>query len=79
MAFMKACVCEHHQTTTAASLWRLAHALRGRGRGAGYPAPPRTDPGVRRKRTGLLSKVGRDRPSGLGRPMQLRSVGARLR
>jgi hypothetical protein len=26
----------------------------GRGRDAGYPAPPRTDPGERNYRTGLL-------------------------
>ena len=40
------------------------------------PPAPRTDPGVRLSRTGLLSKVRRDRHSGLGRPIQFRSVGS---
>ena len=40
------------------------------------PPAPRADPGVRLSRTGLLSKVRRNRCSGLGRPIQFRSVGA---
>jgi hypothetical protein len=40
------------------------------------PPAPRADPGVRLSRTGLLSKVRRDRHSGLGRPIQFRSVGS---
>ena len=37
--------------------------------GAGVTSPPRADPGVRLFRTGLLSKVGRDWHSELGRPI----------
>ena len=54
-----------------------------RGRSGSYLPPPAQIPacgfllrctfGVR---TGLLSKVGRDRHSGLGRPIQFRSVGS---
>jgi hypothetical protein len=47
--------------------------------GGQLPRSPRTDPGVRLSRTGLLSKVERDRSSGLGRPTHLRSVGSQLR
>jgi len=42
------------------------------------PDAPRADPGVRLSRTGLLSQVERDRHSGYGVPMQLRSVGSLL-
>ena len=38
---------------------------------------PRTDPGVRLSRTGLLPVVRRDRRSGLGRPLQFRSASFR--
>jgi hypothetical protein len=36
------------------------------GRGAGYPAPPRSDPGVRNYRTGLLkdTRIRTYTPSG---------------
>jgi hypothetical protein len=43
------------------------------------PGTSPTDPGVRLSRTGLLSKVERDRSSGLGRPIHLRPVGPPLR
>ena len=51
----------------------------GRGRDEDCSPPPAQIPACGLSRTGLLSRVERDRPSGYWAPMQLRSVGSLLR
>jgi hypothetical protein len=45
------------------------------GRGAGYPAPPRSDPGVRNYRTGLLKDTRIRTPDTSGFAVPLSEVG----